>query len=123
MLDFRLKVFHTVARRQNFTKAASELFITQPGVTRHIKELEAQYKVSLLERSGNKKIKLTPAGELLLKFTEQLIDVHNHLEYEMHRLTGTYGGELVLGASTTVSQYVIAPILADFHKNFAGINI
>lgn len=121
MLDFRLKVFYTVAKRLNFTKAASELFITQPGVTKHIKELENQYKVALLERSGNSKIKLTPAGQLLLKYSEQFIRMHNDLEYEMHQLTDNYGGEFRLGASTTVSQYVIAPILADFHKQFNGI--
>ena len=45
MFDFRLKVFHTVARRLNFTKAAAELYITQPAVTKHIHELEHYFKV------------------------------------------------------------------------------
>jgi len=123
MLDFRLKVFHAVAKRLNFTKAASELFITQPGVTKHIRELENQYKVSLLKRSGNKKITLTPAGQVLLKYTEQFVRLHNDLEYEMHQLNNDNGGEFRLGASTTVSQYIIAPILADFHKQYKGIYI
>ncbi len=123
MLDFRLKVFHTVAKRLNFTKAAGELYMTQPGVTKHIKELENQYKVSLFERSGNKKIKLTAPGEVLLRYTEQFTKLHNDLEYEMHQQNNNYGGVLRLGASTTVSQYVIAPILAGFYKSYPGIRI
>lgn len=47
-MDFRLKVFLTVAARLSFTKAASELFITQPAVSKHIRELEEEYKIKLL---------------------------------------------------------------------------
>jgi DNA-binding transcriptional LysR family regulator len=61
MFDFRLQVFHTVAKRLSFTKAAEELFITQPAVTKHIREIEHQYKVQLFERNGNH-ISLTNAG-------------------------------------------------------------
>ena len=50
--DFRLKVFETVARRLNFTRAAEELFITQPAVTRHIKELERLLDARLFKREG-----------------------------------------------------------------------
>ncbi|MGI4729359.1 MAG: LysR family transcriptional regulator [Janthinobacterium lividum] len=66
MFEFRLKVFYTVAKRLNFTKAAAELFITQPTVTKHINEFEAYFKTTLFERSGNKKIVLTAAGRLKL---------------------------------------------------------
>ena len=65
MFDFRLKVFYTVARRLNFTKAAEELFITQPAVTKHIHEIETYYKTQLFQRNGTK-IKLTPAGYFIL---------------------------------------------------------
>ncbi len=64
MFDFRLKVFYTVAKRLSFTKAATDLFITQPAVTKHIKELEQYFKVQLFERQGNQ-IKLTRQGQLL----------------------------------------------------------
>ena len=55
MIDFRLQVFYAVAKGLNFTKASAELFISQPAVTKHIKELEQEFKMSLFERSGNKK--------------------------------------------------------------------
>ena len=50
-MDFRLKVLHTVANRLSFTKAAGELFITQPAISKHIQELEEQYKIKLFDRN------------------------------------------------------------------------
>ena len=123
MLEFRLKVFYTVAKRLNFTKAAAELFISQPAVTKHIKELELVYKISLFERSGNKKIILTPAGETLLNFTEQILDVYRELEFDMNLLINQHSGVIRIGASTTVAQYIIPPVLAQFHKKFKDLKV
>jgi DNA-binding transcriptional LysR family regulator len=123
MLDFRLQVFYTVARRLNFTRAAAELFISQPAVTRHIKELEGEYRVSLFERSGNKKIILTPAGQMLLNYTEKLLTTYREMEYDMSLLNRQQSGVLRLGASTTVAQYIIPPILAKFHKKFNTVRV
>ena len=74
MFDFRLHVFHRVASRLNFTRAAEELFITQPAVTKHIRELEQHFSTKLFERNGTR-IKLTAAGELLLHYTGELFTV------------------------------------------------
>jgi len=122
MSDFRLKVFYTVAKRLNFTKAASELFITQPAVTNHIHELEEEYKVNLFNRSGNK-ISLTAAGEVLLKHAEKIFSVYRDLDFELNAITHRGTGTLRLGASTTVSQYIIPPMLADFRKKFRDVAI
>jgi DNA-binding transcriptional LysR family regulator len=123
MLDFRLQVFYTVAKRLNFTRASAELFISQPAVTKHIKELEATYKTSLFERSGNKKIILTQAGEMLLQYADQLLNVYRELEYDMNQLVKQHNGILHIGASTTVAQYIIPPVLAQFHKKFKDIQV
>jgi DNA-binding transcriptional LysR family regulator len=123
MLDFRLQVFYTVAKRLNFTKASAELFISQPAVTKHIKELEAQFKASLFERSGNKRILLTPAGEMLLQYAERLLEIYRELDYDMNLLVKQHSGVLRIGASTTVAQYIIPPILAQFHKKFKDIRV
>jgi DNA-binding transcriptional LysR family regulator len=123
MFDFRLRVFYTVAKRLNFTKAAAELFITQPAVTKHIRELEAHFKSSLFERSGNKKITLTTAGETLLQHTEQLFGLYREIEYDMNLLVQSHSGVLRIGASTTVAQYVIPPVLAQFHKKFKSVQV
>ncbi|GAA4915190.1 LysR substrate-binding domain-containing protein [Mucilaginibacter defluvii] len=123
MFDFRLKVFFTVAKRLNFTKAANELFITQPAVTKHIHELEAHYKTTLLERSGNRRIHLTPAGEILLRYAEKLIAVHNELEFDINQLVQRYSGVLRIGGSNTIAQYIIPQVLAQFRKKFNDVEI
>ncbi|MGV0918801.1 LysR substrate-binding domain-containing protein [Empedobacter falsenii] len=122
MFDFRLKVFDTVAKRLNFTKAANELNITQPAVTKHIKEIELNLNIKLFERNGTK-IKLTKAGEILLKYTEEIFSVYQKMEFEIGQLQEKQKGTLRLGASTTIAQYVLPPILADFRKRFPEIQL
>ena len=106
-MDFRLKVFHSVACNLSFTKASRELFISQPAISKHIHELEVQYKTPLFERTGSQ-IRLTRAGEL---------------DFEMNLLTNNFLGDLHLGASTTISQYVLPPVLALFIKMFPDIHV
>lgn len=122
MSDFRLKVFQSVAKNLSFTKASQELFVSQPAITKHIQELETYYQARLFDRQGNK-ISLTDAGELLLKHSERILDAYKQLEYEMHLLHNEYIGELKLGASTTIAQYVLPPLLADFIAKFPQVNL
>lgn len=117
MSDFRLKVFLSVAHNLSFTKASQELFITQPAISKHIQELEGQYKAPLFERLGNK-ISLTPAGLLLLEHSERILAGYKQLEYEMNLLHDEHTGELRLGASTTIAQYVLPALLALFTEKF-----
>jgi DNA-binding transcriptional LysR family regulator len=120
--DFRLQVFHTVANRLNFTRAAKELFITQPAVTRHIQELEQHFKARLFERNGTR-IRLSSAGKRLLQHTEALFAVYRNLEFDMSALTQVHAGRLMLGASMTAAPYIIPPILADFHSRYEDIQV
>lgn len=121
-MDFRLKVFLAVATRMSFTKASVELFITQPAVTKHIQELEESYKIKLFNRTASK-ISLTQAGEKLLKHTKSIFEIHREIEYEMGALINEQRGILRIGASTTISQYIIPTILASFHQEIQGINV
>jgi len=122
MFDFRLKVFHTVAKRLNFTKAADELCITQPAVSKHIQEIENHYQIKLFDRNGTK-IKLTEAGEILLQYTTQIFTLYSNLEFELNSLNQRHNGKLRIGASTTIAQYVLPPLLAAFHKRFPEITV
>ena len=110
MSDFRLRVFSSVAKNLSFTKASQELFISQPAITKHIQELETMYQTRLFERMGNK-ILLTDAGRLLLEHCEKILEDYGRLEYEMNLLRNEHTGELRLGASTTIAQYVLPPWL------------
>ncbi len=122
MLNFRLQVFYTTAKRLNFTKAASELFITQPAVTKHIHELESHFKLKLFDRNGSK-VALTDAGKLLLQHTEKLMVYYKELEFDMNALTHQHKGILKIGASSTIAQYVLPEILAKFHQQFTDVKI
>ena len=122
MFDFRLKVFHTVAKRLNFTKAADELCITQPAVSKHIREIENHFQLKLFDRNGTK-IKLTEAGEIMLQYTNQIFTLYGNLEFELNSLNERHNGKLRIGASTTIAQYVLPPLLADFHKRFSDIEV
>ena len=95
-MDFRLKVFYTVALRLNFTKAATELYITQPAVSKHIQELEETYKTKLFERNGSK-IALTPAGEILLKHTNNIFEIYREIDFDMSSFINERQGLLRLG--------------------------
>ena len=82
-MDFRLKVFYTVANRLSFTKASNELFITQPAVSKHIQELEEYYKIKLFDRNSSK-ITLTVAGDVLLKHTKNIFEVYRDIDFDMN---------------------------------------
>ncbi|WP_308551349.1 LysR substrate-binding domain-containing protein [uncultured Mediterranea sp.] len=122
MSDFRLKVFQSVARNLSFTKASQELFISQPAITKHIQELESTYQTRLFDRQGGK-ISLTESGQLLLEHCERILEEYRKLEYEMHLLHNQYTGELRLGASTTIAQYVLPPMLGTFISKFPQVEL
>ncbi len=122
MLHFRLQVFRAAALHLNFTKAAEELYITQPAVTKHIKELENLLHINLFERTRSGLI-LTPAGQVLLRYAEDTAQREKELEYELGALRHSFSGHLTLGASTTIGQYVIPPVLAAFSRQYPDIRI
>ena len=122
MDDFRLKVFITAARTLSFTRTAERLFISQPAVSKHIGELESQYKVQLFMRRGSR-LELTGAGETLLACAERLADDYRRMQYEMSLCADAPVGELRLGASTTIAQYLLPPILARFTTRFPGVRV
>lgn len=122
MDDFRLRVFITAAKTLNFTKCAEQLFISQPAVSKHIGELESRYKVQLFERSGSR-LALTEAGRVMLEHAERIADGYRRLQYEMDLFTDRLGGELKVGASTTIAQYVLPQVLARFTARFPDVKV
>jgi len=122
MLHFKLQVFHTCAENLSFTKASEKLFITQPAVTKNIKELENQMGIKLFERNRNG-ISLTQAGAVLFKYTGKFLEMNKKLEYEISLLRESFAGSLKLGASTTIGQYILPAALAQFNQQFPDIEL
>ena len=113
MADRRLRVFYTVARNLSFTKAADVLFMTQPAVTFQVKQLEEHFNARLFERSPGR-ISLTPAGKLVLSYAEKILALSEEMETRVGELTGTISGPLLIGASTTIAEFMLPQILGEF---------
>jgi DNA-binding transcriptional LysR family regulator len=90
--SFRLKVFRTVAEHLTFRKAAEHLFLTQPAVTLQIKA---------------NRVSLTPQGSLLVSYATKIATLVAQAEQELGGQDGKVSGELSLGVSTTIAQYVL----------------
>ena len=117
------RVFYTVAKSGSLTKAAEELYISQPAVSRSIKQLETQLGVSLFTRT-HRGMKLSPqGGELIFDEVERaltlLVDAENRIAARKTTATGT----LRIGASDTIFEYFLADKIVDFHERFPEVNI
>ncbi|WP_313092334.1 LysR substrate-binding domain-containing protein [Chryseobacterium flavum] len=122
MFDYRLKVFHTVASRLSFTKASEELHISQPAVTKHIKEIESQLSTKLFDRKGTS-IQLTQSGKILYEYAEKIRNLYRDLEFEISQINHQHKGKLIIGASTTIAQYILPEMLAKFNNYYKDIKI
>ncbi len=111
--NFRLIVFRAVARHLSFSRAAEELLLTQPAVTQQIKALEEQFGVPLLQRGGGR-IALTPGGAALLPFAEGIRELSEQAVAAVAKAYGQQAGELNLGASQTIAQYLLPTFIAAF---------
>ena len=122
MNDFRIVVFLSVARNLSFTKASNELYISQPAISNHINEIENLYGIQLFERINNKVV-LTSQGQVFLQFAEEIHRQYRELEFEMNLLTQKDTGKLMIGASTTIAQYLLPIIMSKFMSRFPDIKL
>lgn len=120
MADRRLQVFHAVAKHLSFTRAADALFMTQPAVTFQIKQLEEQYSTRLFERRHGS-ISLTPAGELVLSYAERILALSDEMEIRVGEMTGEMRGPLLVGASTTIAEFMLPRVLGEFNALYPQV--
>lgn len=122
MADRRLQVFHTVARLLSFTKAAETLHMTQPAVTFQIRQLEEHFNTRLFDRTHNR-ISLTTAGEQVFEYADKIIALYNEMDNRVRELTGDVSGVLIIGASTTIAEYVLPMLLGEYKRRYPNVNI
>lgn len=113
MSDRRLQVFHAVARLLSFTKAAEVLHMTQPAVTFQIRQLEDQFDTRLFDRTHNR-VSLTEAGQIVFGYSEKIFEHYSEMENAIREMTDDISGSLTIGASTTISEYMLPALLGDF---------
>ena len=117
----QLKVFESVARHLNFSRAAEELHLTQPAVSTQVKQLAAHAGLPLFEQLG-KKTYLTPAGAELLGHGRAIIEQFREAEEAMARLKGVSGGKLNV-AVISAGDYFFPRILAEFMRRHGGVTL
>jgi DNA-binding transcriptional LysR family regulator len=120
MENFRLKVFRAVAKHLNFRRAAEELCLTQPAVTLQIKALEQDLGVQLFDRSGAH-ITLTPAGDVLLKYAGKMEKLEAATQAALAPFSEGQRGDLRIGASLTIAQYILPHLLGGFQQQHPQI--
>ena len=120
MADRRLQVFHAVAKHLSFTRAADALFMTQPAVTFQIKQLEEQFSARLFERRHGG-ISLTPAGDVVLSYAEKILALSDEMETRVAEMTGEMRGPLLVGASTTIAEFMLPRVLGEFNALYPQV--
>lgn len=122
MADRRLQVFHTVARLLSFTKAAETLHMTQPAVTFQVRQLEEYFNTRLFDRTHNR-ISLTDAGARVYEFSDRIFALYSEMENAVREMTGDVSGVLMIGASTTIAEYMLPALLGNFKKRYPDVNV
>lgn len=118
----QLEVFLWVAELQSFTKAAHQLYMSQPAVSFQIKALEENLQVALFKR-GDKKVTLTEAGRLLYHEARQILRYYRKIRAGLDDLKGLKTGQLVVGASTTPGEYILPLLIGGFKERYPGIKV
>jgi len=115
-IDFRhLETFCRVADLKSFSKAADDLFLTQPTISGHILSLEQSLSLRLFDRTS-REVRLTKAGEVFLKYASKILSFRKDLLNALSEFSQGVRGELSLGASTIPGEYLLPKLLGDFKK-------
>ncbi len=123
MDDLRLlKVLREVALRGSFSAAAESLSYSQPAVSQQIARLEAQTGVKLIERQP-KGIKLTPAGEALVRHTEQILAQLAHAQAELTEIASDARGKLRLASFATAAGTIVPRAVSEFRHLRPGVHV
>ena len=118
----QLRIFQAVTETQSFTRAAEAVHLTQPGISKHIKQMEEYYGVPLFDRLG-KRVALTQAGEILFEATREIMASITAAEQRIQELKGLRGGKLTLAASFPIGIYFLPGILATFRRQYPVVAV
>ncbi|MBI4737197.1 MAG: LysR family transcriptional regulator [candidate division NC10 bacterium] len=118
----RLRVFHAVARRESYSRAAEDLHISQPAVSKHVLDLEEELGAKLFHRLG-RRIVLTEAGRLMADYAERIFVLADEARRALEELQGLERGRLHLGASSTPGNYLLPRALAAFQARYHRLEV
>ena len=117
------RVFYTVAKSGSLTKAAEELYISQPAVSRSIKQLESQLGVTLFTRTHRGMVLSSQGGKVIFAEVERALGLLTEAENRIAEMKNSATGKLRIGASDTIFEYFLADKIVDFHEKFPAVKI
>jgi DNA-binding transcriptional LysR family regulator len=118
----KLRTFCSIAEKGNFSAVAEDLFMSQSAVSQQIQALERRYGVVLFDR-GSKGATLTEPGRILYDTARKILDIEDEINQEFDDLRGLKGGELHVGASTTVGNFLMPFYLGEFKKRYPEVKV
>ncbi len=118
----RLEIFVKVAQLGSFSRAAEALFLTQPTVSEHIRALEDELGIQLLDRLGRGAVP-TRAGQLFLGYAQRLLALAREARQAVDQFQGRMSGELVVGGSTIPGEYLLPALIGQFRGKYPEIRM
>ncbi len=117
------RVFYTVAKCGSLTRAAEELYISQPAVSQSIKQLENQLGVVLFNRTHRGMELSAQGGKLIFKEVESALKLLCEAENRIGEMKASATGSIRIGASDTIFKYFLADKIVDYHERFPTVKI
>ena len=118
----QLRILKAIAAEKNFTKAAEELYLSQPSLSKQIKTLEKNMEILLINRDSNR-ISLTENGQVFLEYSERILALCEESCRALVDLKNGERGKLIVGASQTIGTYLMPRVLALFAKTYPQMGL
>jgi len=119
---WRLHIFCKVVELKSFSKAASSVYLSQPTVSSHIKDLEDHFECKLIDRLG-REVAPTKAGQLLYGYAAKMIALKENAERALAEFQGKVRGHLTIGGSTIPGGYILPPLLGKFKQAYPEVTV
>lgn len=121
-MNHHLLVFKTVADKKSFSQAAKALHISQPAISLQIQSLEEQLGTRLFDRN-NKRVALTQAGKTFYNYSSKILELYEQAQKDISELTGMVKGEIKIGATLTIGEYILPRIAGNFLREHAQVSL
>lgn len=115
-----MKYFVTIIKEQGMTEAADVLFISQPTLSKAIKDIEAELDVTLFDRD-KRRLALTDAGRVLFDQCEEILRLHQRLPADLKNMMGIYQGQLRIGLPPLMNVRKLIKVIKDFHRQYPEV--
>lgn len=119
---WHLAIFNAVAESGSISAGAKRLHLSQPAVTRQLRQLESLLGSTFFDRLP-RGVRLTESGELLRDYAQRIFTLEREAETAIREMRQLGTGELVIGASSTIGNYLLPPMLAEFRRRYPAVEI